>query len=551
MRIDWTIARKLWASGIVAAALMASVVAIGYWGMARLDTAMDAVLDSATIQRNQMSADMMHDALRGDVLRALLGAERRDAEEQKRVREDLAEHVKSIRESVAANEAVPLPEDVKKALTATAPSLDSYVREAEAIVAKAFDDRAAALARLPEFQRAFERLEEDLEKLTELIGKARKETRWAADEAKANARYAMGIVAVVGVLVLAACMALIGRSITKPLGLTVSRLRDIAEGEGDLTKRVDVMSRDEIGELARWFNVFIENVHDIMAQVKDSAADVATAAQQLAAGSGQITAAAQEQASALEETAASLEQLNSTVKQNADNARQADHMAAGARTIADNGGVVVREAVSSMDEITKSSRKIVEIIGTIDEIAFQTNLLALNAAVEAARAGEQGRGFAVVASEVRALAQRSSAASKQIKTLISDSVTRVEEGAKLVTRSGETLTEIVTGVKKVADLVREITAASQEQSQGVEQVSKAMAQMDGVTQQNAGQTEELSSTAQALSSQAETLQALVARFRFAARTEDSRAPGPVAPARRAVGHGSARRESGPVALVGR
>jgi methyl-accepting chemotaxis protein len=209
--------------------------------------------------------------------------------------------------------------------------------------------------------------------------------------------------------------------------------------------------------------------------------------------------------------------MTSTVKQNAENAKQANQMATGAKDAAEQGGTVVQQAVASMAEITKASKQIAEIITTIDEIAFQTNLLALNAAVEAARAGEQGRGFAVVASEVRALAQRSASASKEIKALITNSVTKVEDGAKLVNQSGETLTGIVAGIKKVADLVAEISAASQEQSQGIEQVNKAVTQMDAVTQQNASQTEELSSTAQAMAAQAEELSAQVAKFKLAAQ----------------------------------
>jgi methyl-accepting chemotaxis protein len=206
--------------------------------------------------------------------------------------------------------------------------------------------------------------------------------------------------------------------------------------------------------------------------------------------------------------------MTGTVTQNADNAKQANAMATGAKTAAEQGGAVVQQAVTAMGAITASSKQIAAIITTIDEIAFQTNLLALNAAVEAARAGEQGRGFAVVASEVRALAQRSAAASKEIKTLITDSVQKVESGGQLVTQAGSTLTEIVAQVKKVADLIAEITAASQEQATGIAQVNKAVTQMDTVTQQNAAQTEELSGTAQGLAAQAEELQAQVAQFKL-------------------------------------
>ncbi|KAB2959494.1 MAG: HAMP domain-containing protein [Candidatus Methylomirabilis oxygeniifera] len=312
--------------------------------------------------------------------------------------------------------------------------------------------------------------------------------------------------------------------ITGPLSQTVAVLKDIAEGEGDLTKRLTVHSRDEAGELARWFNTFMDKLHEIIGQVRMAAAQNASTSQQLAAGSEELSSGTQEQAASIEETAASLEQMTSTVKQNADNAREANQMAVSARSTAEQGGAVVQTAVTSMEAIRESSKQIAAIITTIDEIAFQTNLLALNAAVEAARAGEQGRGFAVVASEVRALAQRSAVASKEIKTLITDSVTKVEEGAQLVNQSGKTLTEIMAGVKKVADLIAEISAASQEQAQGIEQINKAITQMDSVTQQNAGQTEEFSATAQSMAAQAEELSALVAKFKLAREAAISRQP---------------------------
>jgi methyl-accepting chemotaxis protein len=209
-----------------------------------------------------------------------------------------------------------------------------------------------------------------------------------------------------------------------------------------------------------------------------------------------------------------LEQITGTVKQNADNARQANQLAVGSRDTAEKGGEVVSQAVSAMREINEASKKIADIITTIDEIAFQTNLLALNAAVEAARAGEQGRGFAVVAAEVRSLAQRSATAAKEIKALIQDSVQKVQDGSGLVNKSGQTLQDIVSSVKKVTDIIGEIAAASQEQSGGIDQVNKSVSQMDQVVQSNAAQTEELSSTAQAMSAQAQQLQALVGQFKL-------------------------------------
>ena len=335
---------------------------------------------------------------------------------------------------------------------------------------------------------------------------------------ESQALYSSSRVIMVGVILSGVLLGLaLGYFIASLIAKALKQVMTVTEqaAAGDLTMRVQLDTKDELGQMGAALNQMLESFNDSMSQVQQAANQTASASQQLAAGSEQLSSGAQEQASSLEETAASLEQITSTVRQNADNARQANQMAVSARNEAEKGGAVVEEAVASMEAITQSSKQIAEIITTIDEIAFQTNLLALNAAVEAARAGEQGRGFAVVASEVRALAQRSAAASKEIKTLITDSVAKVEDGAKLVNRSGDTLTEIVAGVKKVADLIAEISAASQEQSQGIEQVGKAITQMDSVTQQNAAQTEELSGTAEALAAQAEELLAQVAKFKVA------------------------------------
>ena len=300
------------------------------------------------------------------------------------------------------------------------------------------------------------------------------------------------------------------RRIARPLGEAVEVLQTVAAG--DFTRRLAVESRDEIGQMADALNEAVDGMNRALVEVSLAAEDAAAASVQLSDAAVYLSSGAQEQASSLEQTAASLEEITGAVRQNADSARQANQLAIGSREVAEKGGEVVADAVRSMGEINTSSKRIAEIITTIDEIAFQTNLLALNAAVEAARAGEQGRGFAVVASEVRNLAQRSATAAKEIKGLIEDSVGKVESGSKLVYRSGEALGEIVTSVKRVTHIIAEIAAASNEQTAGIDQVNKAVAQMDQVTQSNAAQTEELSSTAQSLATRAEQLQGLVARF---------------------------------------
>jgi len=303
----------------------------------------------------------------------------------------------------------------------------------------------------------------------------------------------------------------ISRQISRPLSHTVKVLESVAGC--DLTQALEVETTDEVGQMAKSLNQAVEAMRSAITEVRLSAEGVATAAEELAASSEELSSGTQEQAASQEETSATIEELAIAVKRNAENARQANSLASGARESAENGGAVVGSAVEAMAEINASSKRIAEIITAIDEIAFQTNLLALNAAVEAARAGEQGRGFAVVASEVRNLAQRSATAAKEIKVLIQDSVRKVETGSELVNRSGQTLTDIVASVKRVTDIVAEIAAASQEQATGIEQVTKAVSQMDQVTQNNSAQTEELASTSQTLASHATQMQAMVSRFR--------------------------------------
>jgi len=290
-------------------------------------------------------------------------------------------------------------------------------------------------------------------------------------------------------------------------------MEDIASGDGDLTRRLDDHGSDELAQIASAFNHFVDKIASVLVEIRVVSESVKVGAQEIAMGNQDLSSRTEQQASSLEETAASMEELTSTVKQNADNARQANQLAVSASDVALKGGTVVSQVVDTMSSINASSKKIVDIIGVIDGIAFQTNILALNAAVEAARAGEQGRGFAVVAAEVRNLAQRSAAAAKEIKELIGDSVDKVDVGAKLVDQAGATMQEIVDSVKRVTDVMSEITAASQEQSTGIEQVHQAVSQMDQVTQQNAALVEEAAAAAASLQDQAGNLAELVSAFK--------------------------------------
>ncbi|MBV8625210.1 MAG: HAMP domain-containing protein, partial [Herbaspirillum sp.] len=300
-----------------------------------------------------------------------------------------------------------------------------------------------------------------------------------------------------------------------PLNRAVHLLDQVANG--DLTTRVEVESSNEIGRLFSAIRSMQQALLTTVSRVRSSSDSIDTSAKEIAAGNMDLSSRTEQQASSLEETAASMEQLTGTVKQNAENALQANQLAHSASSTASKGGEVVSQVVDTMQAINDSSRKIVDIISVIDGIAFQTNILALNAAVEAARAGEQGRGFAVVASEVRSLAQRSAAAAKEIKSLIDDSVNKVETGSQLVEQAGATMNEVVSSVQRVTDIVGEIAEASREQSSGIEQVNRAITQMDEVTQQNAALVEEAAAAAQSLQAQATNLVGAVSIFKIDAQ----------------------------------
>jgi methyl-accepting chemotaxis protein len=304
---------------------------------------------------------------------------------------------------------------------------------------------------------------------------------------------------------------LLTAGITGPLHVAVSAARRVASG--DLTGEIDSKSSDETGQLLSALKDMNASLLGIVTEVRSGTDHIATSSSEIAAGNQDLSRRTEQQAGALEETASSMEELTSTVKHNADNARQANQLAASAAQVAVKGGAVVAQVVGTMDSINQSSQKIVDIIAVIDGIAFQTNILALNAAVEAARAGEQGRGFAVVASEVRNLAQRSASAAKEIKTLIGDSVEKVNQGSKLVADAGSTMDDIVSSVQRVSDIISEITAATTEQSAGINEVHQAIGEMDRVTQQNAALVEQSAAAAEAMQQQASLLAQAVSVFK--------------------------------------
>jgi methyl-accepting chemotaxis protein len=352
----------------------------------------------------------------------------------------------------------------------------------------------------------------EINKLVALQQAAEREVRNQAAISNQRLMYWLDLGAVIAIVIGSLLAWAITRSITQPLDKAVQVARSVADG--NLTAAIDVHSTDETGKLMQALMDMNQHLAQTVGQIRSGADTIATASTQIAAGNQDLSMRTEQQASSLEETASSMEELTSIVKQNADNARQANQLAVSASEVALKGGAVVAQVVDTMGSIHTSSKKIVDIIGVIDGIAFQTNILALNAAVEAARAGEQGRGFAVVATEVRSLAQRSAAAAKEIKALIDDSVANVDAGSTLVEQAGSTMAQIVDSVRRVTDIMGEITAASQEQTTGIEQVNQAIAQMDEVTQQNAALVEQEAAATAALKTLAENLAQVVSAFQL-------------------------------------
>lgn len=327
------------------------------------------------------------------------------------------------------------------------------------------------------------------------------------------------------VIALALAIALLGWVITRALqrlNQVRDALDDIAQGDGDLSRRLDASGHDELASIAGAFNRFTGKIAAALRDIRSTSHSVRLSAAEIAQGNLSLSNRTEAQASSLEQTSAAMEELTATVRQNADNARSADSLASQAAEAAASGGATVHKVVETMQAIDSSSSRVADIVGVIDGIAFQTNILALNAAVEAARAGDQGRGFAVVATEVRALAQRSASAAKEIKTLIEESVERVRAGSALVSEAGQQIDGLVTGVERVRTIVGEISVASQEQTQGISEVALAVSQMDQATQQNAAQVEEVTAAAQSLSEEASQLDEVVARFTLDAQEDGHR-----------------------------
>ena len=508
------IGTRLGAAFAIVLCMLVGVAVLGISRMAMLQGEIDYITKAANVESNAATAMRFGVSNRMLTLRnivllqdaAAIEAEvvlfdehaRRYATAEKALQDAFAQYGVTVEETQALAR-------VAAASDAAAPVMQKVIA-----LGRANDNEQATRVLLQELKPLQVRWSKELMALANIKTRLNEEASQASARSYLFARNLTVGLAALAVLFGAGIAWFITRSVTVPIHRAVAIARTVAAG--DLTSRIDVGSSDETGQLLAALRTMNDGLQDIVGQVRAGTDIMATASVQIAAGNLDLSSRTEEQASSLEETASSMEELTGTVRQNADNARQANSLAVSASAVASRGGAVVAQVVQTMGAINASSKKIADIIGVIDGIAFQTNILALNAAVEAARAGEQGRGFAVVATEVRNLAQRSANAAKEIKTLIIASVEQADSGARLVDTAGATMAEVVDSVRRVSDIIAEITAASGEQTVGIEQINQAIVQMDSVTQQNAALVEQSAAAAASLQAQAGQLADVVGKF---------------------------------------
>lgn len=501
--------------------LMASLVGgIGLFNANLLTIAIDESQRMGLAMENSQEADMMHDAVRGDVLLALLSGMTKDASQLAEAESGLAEHAATFNKSLASLQATADTPDLKAMIGNTLPLVAQYLATAANIQKLAANDAAAAQAAAPEFQKLFAALETQMSKQSKAIAQHVMEVNELAKLEAGQTKVQIASALVFASLVMLWAGLWLARRLTRPMNEAVNIADQLAQG--NLAGTVTPSGNEETIKLLAAMGRMQSSFASIVRGVKTHAESVALASAEIAQGNQDLSMRTEQQASSLQQTAASMEELGSKVSQNAGSAAQANQLARSASEVAVKGGEVVSQVVDTMKGINESSRKISDIIQVIDGIAFQTNILALNAAVEAARAGEQGRGFAVVASEVRSLAGRSAEAAKEIKALINASVERVAHGTALVDQAGVTMTEVVGSIRRVTDIMGEISAASNEQSLGVAQVGQAVTLMDQATQQNAALVEQMAAAASSLKSQAQDLVQMVAVFKLTGQEDQYR-----------------------------
>ena len=498
--------------GLVGLLMTVVVGSVSYINAGKMAGGISECTVSSSAMHRSLDADMMHDAIRSDVLMTMMGALTQDPAQIAEGSKGLQEHSEEFNKALADLQALPISQSTKSKAADTINEVKRYIEAAHLVQRLASTDPLAARNALVEFQKEFSVLEKTMATLSDAIQSESNETNSSTQDAATSGKIQIIAIVLVSTIILILVPLWVAKQVEAPIAQAMSIADQMAEG--DLTANIKPQGSDETIKLLAALQRMQTSFTGIVRSVKSNAESVASASAEIAHGNNDLSARTEQQASGLQETAASMEELGSTVKQNADSARQANQLAMSASSVAIQGGEVVGQVVETMKGINESSRKISDIISVIDGIAFQTNILALNAAVEAARAGEQGRGFAVVASEVRSLAGRSADAAKEIKSLINASVERVEQGTALVDQAGTTMTEVVSSIRRVTDIMGEISAASNEQASGVAQVGEAVTQMDQATQQNAALVEEMAAAASSLKSQANDLVQVVAVFKL-------------------------------------
>jgi methyl-accepting chemotaxis protein len=510
------LATKFTTAVVIAAVLLATMIGIGAFSMGTIKTHLDRIADDRQPKVIAAKDIIINMRTIGVTARniALLTDEagmRKEKDRLDQLRLDYAKLEKQLTASIKSDAGKAALAKVSSTVASVTAPMDKAVSLG---LANKNDEATKVL--MGEVRAAQSKALEAADELATLQMKLTDESQADADKAYGTALMTMLTLGGATLAFFALGGWMLARSIGRQLGAEPGEAASLAQrvAAGDFSMAIELRPGD-ITSLMAQLKQMQTSLASVVSNVRQNAEGVATASAQIAQGNNDLSQRTEEQASALEETAASMEELSSTVKQNADNARQANQLAQSASTVASKGGAVVAQVVDTMKGINDSSKKISDIISVIDGIAFQTNILALNAAVEAARAGEQGRGFAVVASEVRSLAGRSADAAKEIKSLINASVERVEQGTVLVDQAGTTMTEVVGSIRRVTDIMGEISAASNEQSQGVAQIGEAVQQMDQVTQQNAALVEEMAAAASSLQTQAQDLVGTVAVFKLA------------------------------------